>query len=296
MDDANLFFLAYDSVDDIRGLDVWRVDKATHEQEKLASLPLQVRDRELAIDDTYIYYARYDSSWLGPTRVFKLPRTGGASVQIAHADADVSALTVDRGQAFFIAGARAHRRGKLVSVDVATGEQSIVAADIDGYSIGPDTVYWTRDKQLFESLRAGGEAKQSEFLWTPAQIDNWIGGVRHDRDTVWWWDDDDALHRAPKHGGPSQVILYEDGDEAFAYEVVGDTVYWTHSGGALWGMPLGAKPDEAVLLDRRGNYDDDDYPSVLLVDGNTVYWQAGPDLDRRASDEDPLALYYYCGT
>jgi hypothetical protein len=284
MDETHLYAINQDST-------IWRIDKRTHEPEKIASLDHVPSRYVFALDGSHVYYAIPKESWLGPASVYRIPKAGGPAEMLFETDLFIGQLAVREGIAFFLTDTReAARSHELLRLELSTGRrETIEGAPVGLFALGPEgELYWPRGDSI---IAADAHGKGRREI---AKLPEGIGGAKVIGGHLYWWDEDGTIrvYRVPIEGGDREPVLeVEDTDErTFDFDVRGDHIFWTARHGVLSRAKLGVGRPE-VILDERGHYDTD-YPGIVLVDDQAVYWQAGPRLGERAQDEDPLDLYY----
>jgi hypothetical protein len=81
------------------------------------------------------------------------------------------------------------------------------------------------------------------------------------------------------NSGPATVMqLPAQLDEVCGGVWTGDAFCFTNYNGELWCVAAD-NPDSAILLDKWGSFDDDEFAAWLGCDGTALYWVAGPDKD-----------------
>jgi hypothetical protein len=281
LDDTHVYFI------DDRG-DIWRADPSAPQPSRVASALRSPSRQALAVDETHVYFAIPDGVWYGPAGLYRVTKTGGQPDRILTTDSEVRELVVDDGDAFFLTNSRVPGGALLLRVDLASGEQTIVAdAGVIAFAVDGDALFWGRRDRLNASDRAGAQ------LHELTRVEGMAGPIRPTPEHVYYFDDEAGVVRVPRSGGTTQLVVAFAGDEAFGFEVVGEHVYWTSSDGTLSRSP--ATPGAtSELLEQRGSFDDDDYRPLLEVDAMRIYWQAGPVVGEHRSDREPLGLYYRC--
>lgn len=266
-----------------------RIDKMTGETQKLKINSLE-HMYCLALDGDYVYL-------YGGREVYRTFKSGGGSPEkIAEFGNNINQLKVD-GNKMYISF---NWTPGLFLYNIPDGTMTTLVDSLVGWlDVDEKYLFWRTWQSENTAIRTIWQ--KSRDTGTPvARVTGELGDVRIIGDYIYYWEDNDpgayngpdVLKKISKLGNEEPVIVISNPEhftEDDGFVITGDMLYASNFDGELWGIPL-KDPKNAVLLDKWGSYDDDDFRSWIATDGNALYWVAGPNVNERISDDDEGAL------
>ncbi len=280
------------------------------------SIPVGSSDTILLLDNEFLYAAVQID---GGTQIWELDRTSENAAVLTSLYMGVKSGVIS-GSWLYLGGDEG-----LVRTDRSTGETEIwvsepctvVGENVTGLVVvtGDEIQILDRDtgSQLFsESLEdsAGSVIADDDYYFYSTRYAIRRGGfsgagvvdfatqdgrvqLRESENSLFYATSGE-IYRLPKDGGPGGLVAdaFDIGDAEFA--VAESTLIWASDQGLLFAENLSDPGLQSVQVDERGAWDDDDYLPRVVGDAEAAYWMAGPDVDHRSSDGDPLALFVAC--
>jgi hypothetical protein len=287
MDEASVYIVGRDG--EMGENVVWRIDKVSGDKEALAAAEDRRSDLYrrgvIALDDTHLYIG--DSAG----NLTRLPKTGGPPEIHPLGLGGIHGLVENGGGLYFrTASSPWSEDGRLWHVMADVGSMPTMRFEgISAFDIHDGILYFVQLGILSRQPVEGGG--QVEFFGGIEALPFLLVVV--EGESIFLFDESAAL-RVETDGLYSETLPWPvEGEDIPGFAADGDDAYWTNRDGELWHGVV-SDPEKTNLMDRHGPYDDEDYASVVAVDGDTVYWTAAPDGTPRYYDEGPFNLYRTC--